>query len=75
MSIPITSSPIQHGATGIIAATMVDAAEVKLFHLLYAEVVRRYQDRDPNQVVASGMQPPRTMRAGGHLDRLGSFLH
>jgi hypothetical protein len=46
ISIPISSSPIQLGATGIIPITYSDDG-VSLFHPLYAEVVRQYQNRDP----------------------------
>jgi hypothetical protein len=46
LRIPISSSPLQLGATGIIPITYSDS-EVRIFHPLYAEVVRQYQNRDP----------------------------
>jgi hypothetical protein len=49
MAIPITSSPIQAGATGVSlganATEFMDSPS--LFHPLYAQVVRQYQNRDP----------------------------
>lgn len=48
MSIPMSRSPIQFGATGIIPDHS-QYTRPELFHPLYAQVVRQYQNRDPIQ--------------------------
>jgi hypothetical protein len=49
MSIPISSSPIQFGATGIIPDHSY-YTRPEVFHPLFAQVVRQYQKRDPIHV-------------------------
>lgn len=51
MSVPITQSPLQRGATGI---TPDHDFEPKLFHPLFAQVAREYQNRDPIKLVLPG---------------------
>lgn len=46
MTIPISSSPLQLGATGVLTGA-AGYYEPQLFHPLYAQVVRQYQNRDP----------------------------
>ena len=49
MRIPISSSPIQMGATGVSLGSNFteNINKPSLFHPLYAQVVRQYQNRDP----------------------------
>ncbi|KAM0712536.1 hypothetical protein Q7P37_011633 [Cladosporium fusiforme] len=49
LSIPISSSPIQLGATGIIHDHS-DPDRPELFHPLFPEVLRQYRNRDPIQI-------------------------
>jgi hypothetical protein len=48
MTIAISSSPIQLGATGVVPDHS-SFERPELFHPLYAQVVRQYQNRDPIQ--------------------------
>ena len=47
VKIPISSSPLQLGATGVIPTRSITPAA---FHPLFSEVVRQYQNRDPIRV-------------------------
>lgn len=50
MRIPITSSPLQLGATGVIPSDAQSGYandEPQLLHPLYAQVLQQYQNRDP----------------------------
>jgi hypothetical protein len=52
MRIPISSSPIQRGATGV-SLGVEDTEPIEkpsLFHPLYAQVVRQYQNRNPIRI-------------------------
>ena len=53
MSIMISSSPLQRGATGVFPDHS-PTARPELFHPLYAQVVRQYQNRDPIQFALPG---------------------
>jgi hypothetical protein len=47
MSIPISSSPIQVGATGVSQNIFAVLEGPETFHPLFAQVVRQYQNREP----------------------------
>jgi hypothetical protein len=48
MKIPVSSSPLQKGATGVLSEMLEEKdSRPGLFHPSYAPVVRQYQNRDP----------------------------
>jgi hypothetical protein len=47
MTIPISLSPLQKGATAILPAHDSSDDSPQVFHPLFAQVVRQYQNRDP----------------------------